>query len=106
MGHEHRPHGFDRHLRDHAAVSPWSIGATKRPDFRLDPQHGLFDTSGNLLFVSATRAGRLDVAAVLASLYPASTIVLAGWLLKEKLTQRQVWGMGIAVGAVVLITLR
>ncbi len=64
----------------------------------------LFDTSGNLLFVAATRAGRLDVAAVLASLYPASTILLAGVVLKEKLTRRQVWGMGVAVGAVVLIT--
>ncbi len=63
----------------------------------------LFDTSGNLLFVAATRAGRLDVAAVLASLYPASTILLAGWVLKERLTRRQVWGMGVAVGAVVLI---
>ena len=44
----------------------------------------LFDTSGNLLFVAATRVGRLDIAAVLASLYPASTILLAGFLLKEK----------------------
>ena len=64
----------------------------------------LFDTSGNLLFVAATRAGRLDVASVLASLYPASTILLAGVVLKEKLTRRQVVGMGVAVGAVVLIT--
>ena len=63
----------------------------------------LFDTSGNLLFVAATRAGRLDVAAVLASLYPASTILLAGAVLKEKLSRRQIWGMGVAVGAVVLI---
>lgn len=65
----------------------------------------LFDTSGNLFFVAATRAGRLDVAAVLASLYPASTILLAGWVLKEKLTARQTWGMAVAVGAVVLVGL-
>ena len=64
----------------------------------------LFDTSGNLLFVTATQAGRLDVAAVLASLYPASTILLAGWLLKEKLTRSQKWGMLVALGAVLLIT--
>ncbi len=63
----------------------------------------LFDTSGNLLFVAATRAGRLDVAAVLASLYPASTILLAAWMLKERPTKRQGWGMVVAAGAVVLI---
>ena len=63
----------------------------------------LFDTSGNLLFVAASRAGRLDVAAVLASFYPASTILLAAWLLKERPTQRQGWGMAVALVAVVLI---
>ena len=65
----------------------------------------LFDTTGNLLFVAATRAGRLDVAAVLASLYPASTILLAGVVLHEKLTPRQRWGMATALAAVALITL-
>ncbi len=66
---------------------------------------GALDTSGNLLFVAATRVGRLDVAAVLASLYPASTIVLARFVLKERLHTRQVWGMAVAVLAVVMITL-
>ena len=64
-----------------------------------------FDTSGNLLFLAATRAGRLDVAAVLASLYPASTILLAGWMLKEKLARRQSIGMGVGIVAVILISL-
>jgi drug/metabolite transporter (DMT)-like permease len=65
----------------------------------------LFDTSGNLLFIAATRAGRLDVASVLASLYPASTILLAAGVLGERPTARQLAGMGVAVVAVVLITL-
>jgi drug/metabolite transporter (DMT)-like permease len=64
---------------------------------------GLLDTSGNLLFLAATRAGRLDVAAVLASLYPAGTILLAALALGERPTRRQVLGMLTAVAAVVLI---
>ena len=65
----------------------------------------LLDTGGNLLFIAATRTGRLDIAAVLASLYPASTILLAAWHLHERPTRRQLTGMAIAVGAVVMITI-
>jgi drug/metabolite transporter (DMT)-like permease len=65
----------------------------------------VMDTSGNLLFIAATRAGRLDVAAVLASLYPASTILLAAWTLHERPTRRQGLGMAVAAAAVVMITL-
>jgi drug/metabolite transporter (DMT)-like permease len=65
----------------------------------------LLDTSGNLLFLAATRAGRLDVAAVLASLYPASTILLAALALGERPTRRQALGMLTAVAAVVLIAM-
>jgi drug/metabolite transporter (DMT)-like permease len=65
----------------------------------------LLDTSGNLLFIASTRAGRLDVAAVLASLYPASTILLAALALGERPTRRQALGMATAVVAVVMIAL-
>lgn len=64
----------------------------------------LFDTGGNIFFVAATRIGRLDVAAVLSSLYPASTILLAIWLLKERTSRRQALGMTAALVAVVLIS--
>lgn len=65
---------------------------------------GAFDTSGNFLFVAATRIGRLDVAAVLSSLYPASTILLAIWLLHERTSRRQAIGMTAALVAVALIS--
>ena len=65
----------------------------------------LFDTTGNLLFVASTRAGRLDIAAVLASFYPASTILLAAALLQESPTRRQLAGMAVATAAILLITL-
>lgn len=63
------------------------------------------DTSGNLFYIAATQHGRLDVAAVLGSLYPASTIVLASRILKERTTGRQNLGFAIAVVAAILITL-
>jgi drug/metabolite transporter (DMT)-like permease len=71
----------------------WSLGTA------------LLDTSGNLLFLAATRAGRLDVAAVLASLYPASTILLAAVALGERPTHRQAMGMLTALVAVFLIAI-
>jgi len=64
----------------------------------------LLDTGGNLLFIAATRIGRLDVASVLAGLYPAGTILLAAWQLHERPTRRQMVGMVSALVAVVMIT--
>lgn len=65
----------------------------------------VLDTCGNMFYISATRSGRLDIAAVLASLYPTTTILLAGIVLKERLSKRQGIGMAIAAAAVVMITL-
>ncbi|QNI31892.1 DMT family transporter [Alloacidobacterium dinghuense] len=65
---------------------------------------GLLDTSGNLLYTVSSLMGRLDVAAVLSSLYPAGTILLAVWLLRERATRSQSFGMALAIVAVVMIS--
>lgn len=65
---------------------------------------GLLDTTGNLLYTFSSLAGRLDIAAVLSSLYPAGTILLAIWLLKERATRSQTAGMALALVAVVMIS--
>lgn len=64
---------------------------------------GLLDTSGNLFYLFASLAGRLDVAAVLSSLYPAGTMLLAAGLLRERTTRSQAAGMVLALAAVALI---
>lgn len=65
---------------------------------------GSLDTIGNLFYMMASQLGRLDVAAVICSLYPAGTILLAGVLLRERPTNRQVAGMGLALAAVALLS--
>jgi drug/metabolite transporter (DMT)-like permease len=67
---------------------------------------GLLDSAANAMFIAATRHGRLDVAAVLSSLYPASTVILARVLLKERLSVTQNAGIVGALLSVALISAR
>lgn len=64
---------------------------------------GSLDTIGNLFYIQTTRLGRLDAAAVVCSLYPAGTILLAALVLREQPTARQFAGMALALAAVALL---
>ncbi len=63
----------------------------------------VLDLAGNGLYILATQAGRLDVAATLSSLYPVTTVVLAVALLRERVTRTHLAGIIMAVVAIVLI---
>jgi drug/metabolite transporter (DMT)-like permease len=66
---------------------------------------GLLDAAAAVFFVLATRSGLLSIGAVLASLYPAITVLLARFVGKERITRVQLGGLVLAGGAVTLLVL-
>jgi drug/metabolite transporter (DMT)-like permease len=78
--------------------------APSRRDWPIVALAGLFDAGGNAFLVIAAHAGRLDVAAVLSSLYPAATVLLAFWRLRERIERWQLVGLAVSLAAIVAIT--
>ena len=74
-----------------------------RPTVAIVIAGGILDMLANVLYLLATRAGPLSVVVTLASLYPASTVVLARLVLGERLSGRQALGIVLALSAVILI---
>jgi len=64
---------------------------------------GALDMVANILYLLAVRRGPLGIVATLVSLYPASTVVLARLLLRERLRAVQLGGVVCATVAIVLI---
>jgi drug/metabolite transporter (DMT)-like permease len=73
------------------------------PVFRISAGAGVVDMAANALYLAATRYGALSLVVTLASLYPASTVVLARVVIGERLSNWQVAGVLCALAAVVLI---
>ncbi len=66
---------------------------------------GFCDALANMFFLLAAREGLLSLASVLTALYPAVTVILAVGLLHEHTSRVQRFGLVLAAGAVVLITI-
>lgn len=64
---------------------------------------GVVDMLANALYLLATRRGALSVVVTLASLYPASTVLLARVVLHERLSRLQVAGVLACLTAIVMI---
>lgn len=62
---------------------------------------GVLDITANAVYLAATRAGLLSIVAVLSSLYPATTVVLARVVLGERLHRLQVAGLALAAVGIV-----
>jgi drug/metabolite transporter (DMT)-like permease len=67
---------------------------------------GALDVLANALYLIAVREGPLGLVATLASLYPASTVLLARVVLGERLRPVQSIGLACAAAAIVMITSR
>ncbi|URM97797.1 EamA family transporter [Actinomadura madurae] len=65
---------------------------------------GVLDAGANVLYFLAVNEGLLSLAAVLTSLYPAITVLLARIAYSERLRTVQRVGMAVAVAGVALVT--
>jgi drug/metabolite transporter (DMT)-like permease len=63
---------------------------------------GALDAIANITMLAAIRIGPLAVASVLGSLYPIATILLARFVLKERLHWAQRAGVALALAAVLM----
>lgn len=87
-----------------------SIALIKGQTLRMSPAAagtasagGALDMVANALYMTAARIGPLSIVVTLASLYPASTVLLARWVLHERLGLVQIAGIVCALGAVAII---
>jgi drug/metabolite transporter (DMT)-like permease len=99
-------------FRSTALVMLLAIVAQQRPSLRLSRRNlliaagiGIGDTVGNVLFAaSSSKGGLISLTSVLASLYPAVTVLLAAAVLHERVARLQKAGIVLTLAGVVLIS--
>ena len=98
-------------FRSTALLLMATVVAARRPVLRLSARDlgivfacGLGDTLGNVLFAASSGHGLVSLTAVLASLYPVVTVILAAAVLKETVAPMQRAGVVLTLAGVVLIS--
>ncbi|MFN2488731.1 MAG: DMT family transporter [Actinomycetota bacterium] len=89
-----------------AALLVAATATSLRPPGGALPQiacAGILDTAANVLYLLAAQRGLLSLVAVLTSMYPASTVLLARIVLGERLTVFRLVGLAAAAVGVALI---
>lgn len=76
-----------------------------RYPFRVVAAAGLLDVAGNALYIAARAEMAVGLAAALTGLYPIVTMLLARFILRERLAPLGLVGVALAVAAVVLISI-
>jgi len=66
---------------------------------------GVLDAGGNVFYLIANQFTRLDIVAVLSSFYPAITVLLSYFILKDKILRTQWIGVIVCVSAIILISI-
>ena len=64
---------------------------------------GVFDTFANIVLLAALNKGFLSLVSVLASFYPAVTVLLARIFLKELMVKSQVFGLALGLTSIALL---
>jgi drug/metabolite transporter (DMT)-like permease len=94
--------GFGYYLANRHESRPRLLPATRK-QFGAIVFVGWTDAGANGLYGQASRHGLVSITAVLASLYPAVTVVLARVIEGERTKRIQDVGVGLALGGIVLL---
>ncbi|HEY0416357.1 MAG TPA: DMT family transporter [Gaiellaceae bacterium] len=88
-----------------------SVAVERRPRLAIGRRYiaigcaaGIIDTVGNVCFAASSGRGLVSLTAVLASLYPVVTVLLAASVLRERVAGLQKAGIVLTLSGVVLIS--
>jgi len=79
--------------------------SVQRDAWRVVLINAVLDVGGNFFYLIALQYGRLDISAVLSSLYPGATVLLAWFFLKERIARSQWVGILTALAAIALFAM-